>query len=146
MNQCYLVLIMPYASGSTYCKTLIPRRVFPSCFSSFPLVFRGDKALPFWLWACCGLELMGLGISTNSIYSHLNVSLFVAFQAATCAGGGWQCYSCQQTKPLICFASGLWLLLFHKHICVLWDSTKHISFLSPSLNYLFVSISRPGGL
>lgn len=97
------------------------------------------KSLQFWSWACLGLELMGLGISTDWIYSHLNESSFVPFQAATSAGAGLKCSTCQCRNSLICFASGLWLLF--DYICVLWGSTKHISFC-PWVWALFGNLCR----
>lgn len=85
---------------------------------------------------------MGLGISNNSIYSNLNESSFVPFQAATSTGGGLKCYSCQPTNSLICFASGLWLLFDYltKRVCVLWDSTKHFHFVPEFQHYLATSV------
>lgn len=97
-------------------------------FLLFPPVFSWGQAPHFWSWACFGLELMGLGISTNSIYAHLNWSSFVAFQAETSAGGGLKCFSCQCTNSLICFASGLSLLfdyLTKAHLCSLGLHQRH---------------------
>lgn len=102
--------------------------VFPSCFSSFPLVFSWSQDLHFWSWACLGLELMGLGISTNSIYSHFKL-VFVAFQAATSAGGGVKCYSRRcTTSYLLCLRTLVSVWLSHKNLsvfCGIPPSTFH---------------------
>lgn len=123
--------------------------VSPSCFSSFPLVFRWAWALHVCSWARLGLELMGSGISTNSKHSHLNESSFVPFQAATSAGRGFEALnlSAYTFSYLLCRRTLASVWLSHKSASVfLRDSTKHIS-LCAWVSALFGNLclsTRPG--
>lgn len=106
--------------------------VFPSCFSSFPLVFSRSQDLHFWSWACLGLELMGLGINTNSIYSHFKLVFLCCISGSNLRwwrGDVLQCYSCQcTTSYLLCLRTLASVWLSHKNLsvfCGIPPSTFH---------------------